>query len=142
VSLRVSGVVADAKTYFYDTDNEEEALYLCGFLNAPTIDKLIKPMQSRGLFGERDIHKKVLELPIPKFDPKNKLHKNLVELARICETKVKRKLPELSKDYTAIGKIRQMVKQELEPEIAKIDQLVKQILVEQDVSTKNLRNYI
>jgi hypothetical protein len=142
MSLRTSGVMAEATTYFYDTNNEEEALYLCGFLNAPTIDKLIKPMQSRGLFGERHIHKKVLELPIPKFDPKNKLHRNLVELARICQTKVKRKLPELSKDYTGIGKIRQMVKQELETEIAQIDRLVKQILVEQGVSTKNLRNYV
>ena len=142
VNLQTSGVVADAKTYFYDTDNEEEALYLCGFLNAPTIDKLIKPMQSRGLFGERDIHKKVLELPIPKFDPKNNIHKNLVELARICQIKVKRKLPELSKDYAAIGKIRQMVKQELEPEIAQIDRLVKQILIEQGMHTKNLRNYV
>lgn len=142
INLRTPGIVADAKTYFFDTDNEEEALYLCGFLNAPIVDKLIKPMQSRGLFGERDIHKKVLELPIPKFNPKNELHRGLVELARICQTKVKRRLPELSRSYTGIGKIRQLVKEELEAEIGQIDRLVRRILLESGVSTKNLGDYI
>jgi len=46
-TLKTRGVVADAKVYFYDTDDEEQALYICTFLNSPIIDKLVKPMQSR-----------------------------------------------------------------------------------------------
>ncbi len=141
ITLKTSGVVAESTAYFFDTDNQDEAMYLCAFLNSPTIDKLVKPMQSRGLFGERHIHKKVLELPIPKFNPKNKLHLRLVEIAKKSQAKVERRLPELSKGYTGIGKIRQLVKEELETEIAEIDRIVKKILLEHGLSTKNLGDF-
>lgn len=127
--VRSNGLVADHKTYFWDTDCKDEACYLVGFLNAPTIDRLIKPMQSTGDFGERDIHKKVLELPIPKYKPENKAHTQLRELAESCSLKVKDLVPSLAEKYDSIGKIRQVIKQELEVEIAQIDQLAKTVLL-------------
>jgi hypothetical protein len=142
VSLKVSGIVGESTTYFYDTDNEKEALYLCAFLNAPTIDRFIKPMQSKGGFGERHIHKKVLELPIPKFNPRNELHKSLVELAKKCGDKVEKKIPDLANKYTNIGKIRQLIKEELESEIAEIDRIVKRILLQCGLSMKNLDDFV
>ena len=141
LSLETHGVLAESTAYFYDTDNEEEALYVCAVLNAPIIDKLVKPMQSRGLFGERHIHKKVLELPIPKFNPENLGHRKLVELARKCRIRISSKLPDLSKGLTGIGRIRQLVKEELEPEIEEIDRLVRRILVEEGVSARGLDDF-
>ncbi len=97
--------------------------------------------ESRAIW-QRHIHKKVLELPIPKFNPKNESHRNMVELAKTCRTKMAKRLPELSHGYIGIGKIRQLVKEELEPEIAQVDRLVKRILLERGVSTKNLADYV
>jgi len=128
-SVESNGLIADHKTYCWDTDDEDEAYYLVGLLNAPIIDRLIKPMQSRGDFGERDIHKKVLELPIPRYKPKNKAHKQVSELAKSCALKVKELLPPLAEKYDNIGKIRQVMKGELEDQVVQIDKLAKTILL-------------
>ncbi len=58
----------DHTLYYFATTKKREADYLAAILNASCIDDLIKPFQSRGLMGQRHVHKKVLELPIPKFD--------------------------------------------------------------------------
>jgi len=128
-TIECNGLISDHKTYYWDTGNEEEAHYVAGFLNARIIDRLIKPMQSRGDFGERDIHKKVLELPIPKYNPDNEKHRQLGQLARSCTLKVKSLLPTLVEKYDSIGKIRQVVKQELEGELSEIDDLAKSIML-------------
>lgn len=52
-------------------------------------------MQTRGQFGPRDIHKKVLELPLPKFNPKDKNHLELVELAKEAKAKVEKLVVDL-----------------------------------------------
>ncbi|MBI5182390.1 MAG: N-6 DNA methylase [Nitrospirae bacterium] len=67
--INLQGFIADFTCYYTETNNKKEAYYLCSILNSPLVDALIKPMQSRGLFGARDITKKVLELPIPEFNP-------------------------------------------------------------------------
>ncbi len=61
-------------------------------LNSPVLDQLIKPMQSRGLFGLRDIHKKIWELPIPEFDPSNEKHLEPARLGEECTKKVSKLL--------------------------------------------------
>jgi hypothetical protein len=48
------------------------------------IDLLIKTMQAWGLWGPRHIRKKVLELPIPQFDPTREERRELVEPGRAC----------------------------------------------------------
>jgi hypothetical protein len=127
-SIRTSGLVASAKAYWFDTNNLEEAYFVCAMLNSPIVDSLIKPMQSRGQWGERDIHKKVLEIPLPKFDPNNPSHGDLVELAKKAEKKAVKIIPELGEEYTSIGKIRQLVKVEINEEILKIDKIVRRLL--------------
>lgn len=57
--FELQGFIAESKEYYFETDRKTEAYYLCSILNSPMVDELIKPMQSRGLFGPRDIHKKV-----------------------------------------------------------------------------------
>jgi len=87
--------VIESTLYHYDTDNAEEAYYLAAILNSSVLDELIKPMQSKGKFGERDIHKKPLEFPIPRYDPNNEIHKKLVELSKRASEVTQRILPQL-----------------------------------------------
>ncbi|MEM4546587.1 MAG: N-6 DNA methylase [Nitrososphaerota archaeon] len=42
------GFIADADTYFYETNDEMEAHYLCALLNSDVVDNAIKPLQPRG----------------------------------------------------------------------------------------------
>jgi hypothetical protein len=121
--------LADYKLFEVETNSEGEALYLASFLNAPFVDKLIKPMQSRGLWGPRDICKKVLELPIPKFDAANPAHRRLAELGKECSVKVEQWLTSGgARKITSIGKLRGMVREMLNDELREIDELVKGIL--------------
>jgi hypothetical protein len=85
--IATRGFLVDYVTYAYETMNRNEALYLAAVLNAPVVDRLIKPMQARGLWGPRHIVKKVLELPIPKFDAANPVHRRLAELGKECSEK-------------------------------------------------------
>lgn len=128
-SLAARGTIADEMTYYFETTNLHEAFYLAAIFNAPIIDKLVKPMQSRGLWGPRDIHKKVLELPIPQFDEKNQIHRRLAELGKECSTKVEKWLASGGAGkIQSIGRLRSIVRQMLSEELAEIDELVKKIL--------------
>jgi hypothetical protein len=71
----LNGVIIESTLYHYETNNLDEAYYLTAFLNSNVLDELIKPMQSKGEFGERDIHKKPLEFPVEKFNSKKTIHK-------------------------------------------------------------------
>jgi len=126
--------VADHVTYSFETTERGEADYLVALLNSPTIDTFIKPMQARGLWGPRDIHKKVWELPIPEFSGKNPNHTRLTGMAETCAEKVREMVPELKKLFAevrgphAIGRARTAVRNALSEELAEIDSLVKEIL--------------
>lgn len=73
--------VVEHKLYWAAFDSKEEAHYLAAVLNSNVTNEEIKPFQSLGLLGERDIEKKVLELPIPLFDEKKTAHRTLAELS-------------------------------------------------------------
>jgi hypothetical protein len=127
--ISAKGFIVDHKTYFYESNNKEEAFFLASVFNAPIIDKLLKPMQSRGLFGERDIHKKVLELSIPQFKADNSIHSRLAELGKECTVKVEKWLASGGAGkIKSIGKLRGMVRKLLSDELKEIDNLVKEIL--------------
>jgi hypothetical protein len=102
-----------------------EAHYLSAFLNAPYVDETIKPHQTRGQWGERDIHRRPFEVvPIPKFNPEDEKHQKLAELSRECHQKVAR----LALTGKSIGFLRNKVREHLSQELAEIDKLVRQIL--------------
>lgn len=128
--IKLAGVITDVKAYGFDTSNFQEAMFVCAFLNAPIIDSLIKPMQSRGQWGARDIHKKVLELPIPKFDARDPRHIQLVGLAKEAQAKAEKLVPELETKYSGIAKIRQLIKVQVVEEVLKIDKIVRDLLSE------------
>ena len=72
--------IVDVKLYWAAFSNLREANYLAAILNSDIVNEAIKPFQSMGLLGERDIHKKVLDLPIPVFDGNDEQHSNLADL--------------------------------------------------------------
>jgi hypothetical protein len=125
IELSVKGFAADAKTYYYQTKDDMEAHYLCAFLNAPYVDDAIKPHQTRGQWGERDICRRPFEVvAIPKFDPADERHRKLAELSKECHKKVK----QLELEGKNIGQLRGKVRKALANELAEIDGLVKSIL--------------
>lgn len=119
-SIRPNGFVADAKTYIYRTDSKQEALYLVGVLNSTIVNQTIKGTQSRGIFGPRDIHKRPLDIPFPRFNPKDKAHARLVELTQSA-------IAEAKKAISSGQKGRKKFIDSLEG-IEELDALVKQII--------------
>ncbi|MCK4442902.1 MAG: hypothetical protein KAW09_00045, partial [Thermoplasmata archaeon] len=130
--IELKGFVAESKTYRYETSNKNEALYLCSVLNSGVVDQAIKPLQTRGLWGERDIHKRPLLLPFPRYDSSNSHHKELSRIAEKC-VDISRKEIDRLRSYKSIGKIRSQIRDALGPELAKIDELVLKILQESRV---------
>jgi len=125
-NFEVHGFFAEGTTYFYNTESKDEAYYLSAILNSKILDKKIKPLQSRGSFGERDIHKLPLSFNIPKYNADLKLHKELAELGFICHQKVKKIIPSLSLKST--GMIRSSIRESLESEFVQIDKNTDKIL--------------
>jgi hypothetical protein len=123
--LATLGFVADVDTFYYQTKDDAEAHYLCAILNAPYVDEKIKPWQTRGQWGERDIVRRPFEvLPIPRFDPEDEKHRKLAELSKECHEKVRK----LKLEGKSIGFLRNKVREHLAAELAEIDRLVKEIL--------------
>ena len=77
-------VLIDHKLYWAACDSPEEARYLSAVLNAPVVTSRTAPLQSRGLFGPRDIDKYVWSLPIPRFTG-TPVQRELVDLAEHAE---------------------------------------------------------
>ncbi|MEW5722632.1 MAG: N-6 DNA methylase [Thermodesulfobacteriota bacterium] len=121
-----NGFIPENTTFYYSTDDQTEAWYLSIVLNSPFLDQAIKPMMARGLWGPRHIHKKVWELPIPRFDSRVKHHARLAELGETCAEKVKKWLAGGGGEgLRNIGKLRSMVRSVLRDELREADELVK-----------------
>lgn len=69
--------IAEHKLYWGSCRSTEEADYLCAILNSETARSRAEHWQSEGQWGKRDFDKAVFNLPIPIFDPKADVHKEL-----------------------------------------------------------------
>jgi hypothetical protein len=128
-ALKPRFLVVDHKAYYFETDSESEAFYLSSILNAPAVNKAIKAGQSKGLWGARDIHKKVLDLPIPEFDPESQDHRRLAELGILCSRRVRKWIESGGPGNTrSIGVLRRGVRNILSEELFEIDSVVKPML--------------
>ncbi|GIU70738.1 MAG: BseRI endonuclease [Candidatus Nitrosocaldaceae archaeon] len=135
IKLKLQGFVAESKCYYYSSNLKDEIYYLSSILNSSITDNLIKPFQTRGLWGPRDIHKKVLELPIEEFNPDNSYHKELAELGKKARKKAENKLPTLLNNIdpatispNQVGRLRSKIREELTDEISEIDEIVTYML--------------
>ncbi len=136
--LPVRGFIADYTTYWFETDNPDEAHYLCAVLNAPCVDEAIKPYQTQGAFGaqqgggERDIHRRPFEvLPIPRYKPKDKWCRRLAELSQACHAKVEAAAGRADEQFLSrrIGALRTEIREQwLGEQLAEINALVSEKL--------------
>ena len=78
-------VVVDSKVLLLATDSFEEALFVAGVLNSPSIRDIIDSY-AVALNRGTDV---VDYIKLPKFDPDNDVHKAIVQIARDIQTHIK-----------------------------------------------------
>lgn len=121
--------IVDVKLYWAAFNIQEEAHYVAAILNSETVNTAIKPFQSVGLLGERDIHKKLLELPIPVFDHENPKHRKIAELGVKARDGAAKAIK--SGDFplgSSIARQRGFMREHLTSELEEIDKLVAALL--------------
>ncbi|MGH9352851.1 MAG: N-6 DNA methylase [Terriglobia bacterium] len=124
--LRPRAFVADFATYRYYADSEDHGLYLVGVLNSPYVNEAIKPWQTQGLQGERDITRRPFEVcPILMFDPRNSLHQRIVSVAREAREKM---LKWRTRIKGNAAEARQAARKIVQAELESLDTLVAELL--------------
>lgn len=125
--------MVESKGYAFTTDNLNEAFYLTSFLNSKIPNELMKDFQTKGLFGARDVHKKILDIYYPKFDRNNTTHLRLAELSRQAHVKTKQFLeanpPQQEHIPILLGRLRSQIKNHLREEMSEIDKLVQKVIL-------------
>lgn len=130
-ALPIRGFITDNVCYRYYAASEEEAAYLAGVLNSSVVNEAIKPYQTQGLFGERDITRRPFEAcAIPLFDAKNKLHQRIGEVAREAREEL---LPVVPRMQTPVATARADTRRLVAKQLHKLDELVAQLLAGQPV---------
>lgn len=121
--------VVEHKLYWAAFSNVHEAHYVVALLNSDTANQAIKPFQSTGLMGERDIEKKLLELPFPIFDQDNKTHRRLSELGvKAREAATKALKSGTFPATTLLARQRGFIRTHVESKLKEIDDLVTELL--------------
>ena len=124
--------IADHKTYLFTSSNLNEAYYLTAILNSTAPNEMMKDYQSRGLYGARDIHKKILDIYYPRFDKSDVTHLHLAELSKAAHAKASAFLasnpPQHDLTPMRLGRLRLDIKKHLTNEMRDIDALVEQLI--------------
>jgi hypothetical protein len=77
--------VIDHTLYWAAVTDADEARYLTAILNSQVLAELVRPLQARGEHNPRHFDKYVFQIPIPLYDPDDRRHLQLVELAAVAE---------------------------------------------------------
>jgi hypothetical protein len=121
--------IVDHTLYRITVSDASEAIYLAAVLNSEIVNEAIKPFQSTGLLGERHVHKKVLDVPIPLFDSNNPLHRRLSELGQEAHRQAQ---AAVSDDHfpadTSLARQRAYIRDALKDTLAEIDRNVRELL--------------
>ena len=120
--VKPKGFIVDVKTWFFETEDEMEAYYVSAIFNSKIINELIKPLQPRGLFGARAIHRRPLLFAIPKFDGNDDMHLKLADIGKECHEKVK------AMKFAQKNNVRAEVRNKLKGEITEINQIVSKFI--------------
>lgn len=124
-------IIVESKAYWFATNDLNEANYITCFLNCSYTNEVIKDFQSRGLFGARDMHKKILEIPFSKYNENNSDHKLLANIGKICHEKVNRfvhKNNVTDLKTRELGSMRLEIRKLLKKEIEEMNLIVKKIV--------------
>jgi hypothetical protein len=125
--------IVDYKAFVFYSSNINEAYYLSAILNSSIPNELMKDFQSKGLFGARDVSKKILDIYFPRFEVANEVHQKLAELSESAHKKAAKYLednpPQKELTATRLGKLRLDIKKHLAEEMKEIDRLVKKVVL-------------
>jgi len=121
-TLKTAGVIVENAAYSYETDDLNEAQYLCAVLNSGVIDTRLASLRSRMQVGHPHVHKKIFDVaPIPRYDPANSSHLALTKLTQICAAKVQSWKLGGADGATDIGVLRRKARVVIAQELAEID---------------------
>ena len=124
--------IVENKAFYFATDNLNEAYYLAAILNSALPNKMMKDFQTLGLFGARDVSKKILDIYYPRFNATNKAHLQLAELSETAHQKTSTFLadtpPHAELIAMRLGKLRLDIKRHLAEEMRQIDELVEKLI--------------
>lgn len=120
--------VVEHKLYWGAFSDPDEAQYVTAIFNSGVANQAIKPFQSTGLLGERDIEKKLLELPIPLFNREDALHRKLSEMGAIATAAAADAIKAGNFPSGALARQRGFVRTLLKKELQEIDTLVATLL--------------
>jgi hypothetical protein len=90
-TLPAAAVVEDAKAvidhmlYWMPVQHRREGLYLASILGSEAARLRVAALQARGQWGARHFDKVMFTLPIPRFNPKTQLHKDLAAVGAEAE---------------------------------------------------------
>jgi hypothetical protein len=119
----------DYTLYWRAFDEPAEAHFLTAVLDAASTNKAIKPFQSTGLLGERDVTKKLLDLPIPLFNAEVATHRKLSELGLDAHRQAQAAIIDQNFPHGAsLARQRAYIRTALAETLSKIDDLVKTLL--------------
>jgi methylase of polypeptide subunit release factors len=123
-TLKPRGFVVDYMSFYYETANEDEAHFVCSILNSSVLNEAIKPLQPRGLLGERHIQKRPFLFAIPKFNEKDPRHLELAKISKQCHNMLRSRQLTKKSAAGARSEARKIVAKELK----RIDELVSELL--------------
>ncbi|MDQ3219165.1 MAG: hypothetical protein M3Q26_00250 [Acidobacteriota bacterium] len=86
----------------------------------------MKDFQTRGLFGARDVHKKILDVYFPRFSTGDERHLALARLSEQSHTRATEFLRTAAP--MNLGRLRLAVKEHLNHEMKEIDSIVGRLL--------------
>jgi len=125
--VALNGLSLEHQVYWYSTDSRDEALYLCAWLNAQSVDEAVRPRAVWGRYRERHLEKRPLELPLPRFNPKDADH---VQMAA-CAEEAAAKAPAIAASVKtrSLGALRRAIRThaDIAPVLARIDELARKI---------------
>ncbi len=124
--------IVESKEYVFFTNDAKEAFYLTSILNSSVTNMMMKDFQTKGLFGARDVHKKILDIYFPKYDMNNEIHRMISGLGLSAltnaEAYLKQHPPQKELTPIHLGRLRADLKKHLAAEMVEIDKLVKKII--------------
>ncbi len=124
--------IVENKAFYFATENLDEAYYLTAILNSAAPNEMMKDFQTRGLFGARDIHKKILDIYYPRFDSADETHLKLAELSKTAHERASEYLaenpPQNDLSPMRLGRLRLDIKKYLSAEMREIDESAEKLI--------------
>lgn len=122
-------LIVEHKVYWAAFSDPAEARYVTAILNSSVANQAIKPFQSTGLLGERDIEKKLLDLPIPIYSATKRAHGALAQLGERAAAEAAALVSSpLFPARTSLARQRGFIRHGIAPILADIDKLVGELL--------------